>query len=342
MREYLIRRILLVIPTLLIISIILFVTVRMVPGGIVDIMVQRMAFRGGETIDRAAIERILGLDAPVYVQYGRWLGVLKTPVPVTGSSGTYTGDIEPRYSGLLQGSLGEDMWTRQPVLKAITARLPVTFELGLIAMVIGLVIALPVGVYSAIRQDTAADYAGRAIAVIGLSLPNFWLAVMVMIFPAIWWGWSPPVQLIPFSEDPLGNLGQFLIPGVILGTGMSAMTMRMTRTMMLEELRQDYIRTAWSKGLKERVVVVRHAIKNALIPIVTLVGYQIPLLVGGAVIMEQIFALPGMGRLMVDSLNTRNYSVVSGVNLVVAATIVVANLLVDMSYALLDPRIRYR
>ena len=148
-------------------------------------------------------------------------------------------------------------------------------------------IALPVGVYSAIRQDTVADYAGRTVAIIGLATPNFWLGIMVMLYPAIWWGWSPPIELIPFAEDPLGNLGMFLIPAVILGTALAASTMRMTRTMMLEVLRQDYIRTAWSKGLRERVVVMRHAIKNTLIPVVTLVGLQLPLLVGGSVILSR-------------------------------------------------------
>ena len=163
------------------------------------------------------------------------------------------------------------------------------------AILIGLLIALPVGIYSAIRQDTVADYLGRTSAIVGLSLPNFWLATMVMIFPPIWWGWSPPLRLIPFTEDPLGNLWQFLIPSLILGTAMAASTMRMTRTMMLEVLRQDYIRTAYSKGLKERIVVIRHALKNALIPVVTTVGASLPIMIGGAVIMENIFVLPGWG-----------------------------------------------
>ena len=184
-------------------------------------------------VDRAALERMLGLDQPVYVQYGRWLG-----------------DI------LLHGSLGRSLMGDWSVEEKILARLPVTIELGVLSIVIGLLIALPVGIYSAIRQDTAVDYAGRSIAILGLATPNFWLALMVMIYPAIWWGWSPPMRLIKFSEDPLGNLGMFLIPSLILGTYLAAATMRMTRTMMLEVLRQDYIRTAWSKGLKERVVVV--------------------------------------------------------------------------------------
>ena len=227
--------------------------------------------------------------------------------------------------------------TEQRILK----RLPVTLELGLLAIVIGLLIALPVGIYSAIRQDTAADYAGRSIAIIGLATPNFWLGIVVLIYPAIWWSWSPPMEVISFSEDPLGNLGVFLIPSLILGTAMSASTMRMTRTMMLEVLRQDFIRTAWSKGLRERAVVLRHAIKNTLIPVVTLIGLQLPILVGGAVIMETLFNLPGLGRLMLDALQDRDYPVVQGTNLFFGTVVLGINLLIDLTYAFLDPRVRY-
>ena len=210
------------------------------------------------------------------------------------------------------------------------------------SLVIGLLIAVPVGIYSAIRRNTATDYVGRSIAIIGLATPNFWLGIMVMVYPAIWWGWSPPMELIPFTEDPLGNLGVFLIPSLILGTALSAATMRMTRTMMLEVLRQDYIRTAWSKGLKERVVVMRHAFKNALIPVVSLVGLQLPIIVGGAVIMENIFNLPGLGRLMLIALTERDYPVVSGINLFFGTAVLMLNLVVDLLYAYLDPRIRYQ
>ncbi len=311
----------LIIPTLFILSILVFLSVRFIPGDVIDVMVARM-MRGmtveGE-IDRKALERLLGLDLPVHVQYGRWLG-----------------DI------LLHGSLGESLMGDRPVTEKIFSRLPVTIELGLMAIVIGLVIALPVGIYSAIRQDTVADYAGRSIAIIGLSTPNFWLALMVMIFPAIWWGWAPPMVYIPFTEDPLGNLEGLIIPSLILGTATSASTMRMMRTMTLEVLRQDYIRTAWSKGLKERAVILRHAIKNALIPVVTLIGLELPLLVGGAVIMENIFNLPGLGRLMLSALNDRDYPVVSGVNLFFATGVVGINLMIDLIYPYLDPRVRYR
>ena len=286
MRAYIIRRLLLILPTLFLLTILVFLSVRFIPGDIVDLIQANMA--GMNTgVDREAIERRLGLDVPVWVQYGRWIGGI-----------------------FRHGTLGTSLMGVQSVEDQILERLPATLELGVLALLIGLVIALPVGIYSVIRQDTAADYAGRSLAIIGLATPNFWLGVMVMIYPAIWWGWSPPMELIPFTEDPLGNLGMFLIPSLILGTASAAATMRMTRTMMLEVMRQDYIRTAWSKGLKERIVIIRHTIKNAFIPVVTrsagligraaaaqpLCGLQLPILVGGAVIMENIFNLPGLGQ----------------------------------------------
>ena len=320
MRAYIIRRLLLIIPTLFILSVLVFLSVRFIPGDVIDVMLDRMQGLGfGQgRVDREALEHMLGLDVPFYVQYGRWIG-----------------DI------LLHGTLGESLIADFSVEEKILARLPVTIELGVMAIVIGLVIALPVGIYSAIRQDTVADYAGRTIAIIGLATPNFWLALMVMIYSAIWWGWSPSMKLIPFTEDPLGNLKMFIIPSLILGTALAASTMRMTRTMMLEVLRQDYIRTAWSKGLNERVVVLRHALKNALIPVVTLIGMELPLLVGGSVIMENIFNLPGLGRLMLIALEDRDYPVVSGVNLFFAVAVLGSNLMIDLIYPYLDPRVRY-
>ena len=335
MRAYIIRRLLLIIPTLWILTILVFLSVRFLPGDVIDAMVARLESEnfGLVEIDREALERMLGLDVPVHVQYGRWIGVLPTPDWFTG---------EYYYNGLLQGTFGESLMGVFSVEEKIIGRLPVTIELGVLAIVIGLLIALPVGIYSAIRQDTAADYLGRSIAILGLATPNFWLGIMVMIFPAIWWGWAPPMELVSFTEDPLGNLGMFLIPSVILGTAMSAATMRMTRTMMLEVLRQDYIRTAWAKGLKERVVVMRHAVKNALIPVVTLIGLQIPILVGGSVIMENIFNLPGLGRLLLKALDERDYPVVSGINLFFATAVVGINLMIDLIYPYLDPRVRYQ
>ena len=334
MRAYIIRRLLLIIPTLFILSILVFLSVRFIPGDVIDVIAARMHILALDIeIDREALERMLGLDVPVYVQYGRWIGVLPTPNWITGG--------ESHFNGLLQGTLGDSLFGGFRVEERIIASLPVTIELGLLALVLGQLIALPVGIYSAIRQDTAADYVGRTAAIIGMATPNFWLALMVMLYPALWWGWSPAMEYIPFREDPLRNLGILIIPGVILGTGLSAGMMRMTRTMMLEVLRQDYIRTAWSKGLNERVIIMRHAVKNALIPIVTLVGMQLPILVGGAVIMENIFNLPGLGRLMVSALEERDYPMVSGVNLVFATMVIGVNLMIDLIYPYLDPRVRY-
>ena len=320
MRAYIIRRLLLIIPTLFLLSILVFLSVRFIPGDVIDVMMDRMVnvAGGGGAIDREAVERRLGLDVPVWVQYGRWIG-----------------DI------FLHGTLGESLFGGYAIEEQILDRWPVTIQLGVMAIVIGLLIALPVGIYSAIRQDTAADYAGRSIAIIGMATPNFWLAIMVMLYPSIWWNWTPPLEYIPFTEDLLGNLAVFIIPSLILGTATAASTMRMTRTMMLEVLRQDYIRTAYSKGLKESVVVLRHALKNALIPVVTLIGMELPILVGGAVIIENIFNLPGLGRLFLTALSSRDYPVVSGLNLFFSAVVMLNILLIDMIYPYLDPRVRY-
>ena len=318
MRDYLIKRILLIIPTLCMVSIIVFLMLHLIPGDIIDSIIAETAMRGG-ALDREEIERLLGLDVPIYVQYGRWMG-----------------DI------FLHGSLGVSLRTGEAVTATILSRIGVTFELGFLAIVLALLYSLPIGIYSAIRQDSIGDYVSRSIAIILISVPIFWAATMIILYPAIWWGWSPAFEVIPFTEDPLGNLKLFVIPAFLMSMFLSGITMRMTRTMMLEVLRQDYIRTAWSKGLNERLVVMRHALKNALIPVVTIVGGELPLLVGGAVIIEQIFALPGMGRLLLTALSQRDYTLVSGVNLVIATAVVGANLLVDLSYAYLDPRVRYR
>ena len=318
MRAYIIRRLLLIVPSLFILSILVFLSVRFIPGDAIDAMLGKQGFIGAE-VDREALEHMLGLDVPVHVQYARWIGGI-----------------------LRHGSLGHSLLgSRGAVEQKIIDRLPVTIELGVLAILIGLLIALPVGIYSAMRQDTAADYVGRSVAIIGLATPNFWLATMVVLYPSLWWAWSPPLNWVPFSEDPLGNLGMLILPSLILGTALAAATMRMTRTMMLEVLRQDYIRTAWAKGLRERVVVMRHAFKNALIPVVSLIGLQLPILIGGSVIMENIFSLPGLGRLMLVALEDRDYPVVSGVNLFFATAVVLFNLLIDLLYSWLDPRVRY-
>ncbi len=320
MRNYIIRRIFLMIPTLFLVTIVVFLMVRLIPGDAVQQMALEMGqTAAGEQLDFEAIKEMLGMNQPMHVQYGKWMW------------GIFT-----RFD------FGTSLYTEVPVIGEIVSRLPVTFELGVLAFMISQLLALPVGVYSAIRQDSSGDFIGRSFAIIMLSVPGFWLGTMIMVFPSIWWGWSPPMTLIPFTEDPLGNLQMFIIPGLLMGMAMSATTMRMLRTTMLDVLRQDYVRTAWSKGLRERIVIIRHALRNALIPVVTIISGQIPVMIGGAVIMEQIFNLPGMGRLFLDSINRRDYPFVSGLNILLAAFGLVLILLVDLSYAWLDPRIRYR
>jgi peptide/nickel transport system permease protein len=268
--------------------------------------------------DLDALRAKLGLDKPLYVQYGTWLGQV------------------------MQGDLGESLWTKRPVLEEMVRRLPVSAELGAMAIVVALLLALPVGVLSAIRQDTVQDYTARSLAIIGLSVPAFWKATLIIVLPSIWFGWAPPLQFTSYAQNPWQHFSQFIAPAIILGIASGASIMRLTRALMLEVLRQDYIRTAWSKGLRERRVVVKHALKNAIIPVVTIVGIQIGQIASGTVIMETIFGLPGMGRFLVDAIYQRDYPVVQGVNLLIASIIVCVNLLVDVTYAYLDPRIRYQ
>ncbi len=322
------------IPTLLLVTIIVFFSVRFIPGNIVDLMVAEMQSMGigsqeAQYATAQNVKESLGLDVPVYTQYGRWMGVL--PQPDTGS-----------FSGVLQGNLGRSLWRGNPVTEDIFQRLPISLELGFLALMIKLLTAIPLGVYSAIRQDTVGDYTGRTIAILFISIPTFWLGTMVTVYPSIWWNWSPPIQYIPPFENPIGNLAQFLLPAFIMGMFAAGTTMRMTRTMMLEVLRQDYIRTAWAKGLTERTIILRHAMKNALIPVVTIIGLALPGLVAGAVVIETIFNLPGIGQLLIQALNSRDYPIISGLNLFVASTVLIINLLVDLSYAYLDPRVRYQ
>jgi len=269
-----------------------------------------------------------GLDVSIPHQFGRWLGV----VP----------QADGRFSGIFQGDLGTSLITDKPVLEEIVIRWPVTFELGLLAIIVAQIIALPIGIYSALRQDTWGDYIGRSFAILCIAVPGFWLGTLVIVFPSIWWGYMPPIMLIRFTEDPIGNLRMFIVPAIILGMLMSGGTMRIIRTMMLEVLRQDYIRTAWGKGLRERVVVLRHSLKNTLIPVVTMLGPQLLLLLGGAVIIEQIFCLPGIGRLSLDAIVNRDYPMVSGALLIMSSAMVLLNLMVDLTYGYLDPRVHYK
>jgi peptide/nickel transport system permease protein len=317
MRAYIIRRILLIIPTFIVVSMVIFLILRLIPGSVIDTIAAQYIYLSN--LDKTAIEKALGLNVPLYVQYFRWMGQI-----------------------FLHGNFGKSFITNLPVTNEIKARWPVTFELGILALILAQLIALPVGIYSAMRQDTVGDYITRSIAVLLIAVPDFWVATLVIVFPSIWWHYTPSIMLISFGKDPLGNLKMFIIPAIVLGMQLSGMTMRMMRTMMLEVLRQDYIRTAWAKGLTERVVVMRHALKNAFIPVITIIGWQVPLLVGGAVIIENIFQLPGMGQLMVTSVQQRDYPTISAIMIILTSAVLILNLLIDMVYSFLDPRIHYK
>lgn len=319
MRAYAIRRFLLIIPTLIILTILVFLIVRLIPGNVLDLMVAQKAARfAEESLDRDALEKMLGLDVPIHMQYLKWIG------------------------GIFRGDLGKSLWSSFTLVQALRQKLPVTIELSLLSMLVSFGLAIPIGMYAAIRQDTMGDYIMRTFSILALAVPSFWIASLVMIWPSIWWDWSPTMEYIPLVKDPLGNLGQFMLPAAIMGLFTSGGTMRITRTMMLEVMRQDYIRTAWAKGLRERMVVLRHAAKNTLIPVITIVGGMIPTLLGGSVIMEQIFSLPGMGRYLLTAITGRDYPIISGYNLIMALLVMLIIVVTDLSYAYVDPRIRYR
>jgi len=313
MRNYVLRRLLVALPSLLIASFIVFTLPRLIPGDVVQLMLEEKAY--GKDLEDLRAK--LGLNRPIHVQYLDWLGAVA------------------------RGHLGESLWTRQPVLAELARRLPVTAALGGMALAVAILIGIPVGVVAAVRPDGVLDFFARSAAILGLSVPAFVTAILVTLLPAIWWGWTPRVRFVEFSSDPGAYVLQFVLPGVILGVASAAGIMRLTRGMLLEVLRQDYVRTAWAKGLGERVVVLKHALKNAVIPVTTVLGLQVAAIAGGAVIVEWIFGIPGMGQFLVDAIVQRDYPVIQGINLVIVTIIVVTNLTVDLVYAVLDPRIRY-
>ncbi|MGE0600836.1 MAG: ABC transporter permease [Dehalococcoidia bacterium] len=314
MTNYIIRRLLLAIPTVLLVMFMTFMMLRLVPGSLVDTILADRPYSTPE--DRAKLEKQLGLDEPIPTQFARYVG------------------------NVLQGDLGESPWTTTPVTTELERRLPVTIEFGIMAIFIGLIVSLPIGVLSAIRQDTISDYASRSFAILALSVPYFFTATIIIVFGPKW-GWTPPLIYKGWSDGPLSHLYYFLAPATLLGLSLGGGVMRLTRTMVLEVLRQDYIRTAWAKGLRERSVILRHAMKNALIPVITIVGLQVGTAISGTIILETIFNMPGVGRYFVGAILQRDYPSVQGVVLVLATVIVIVNLIVDLSYAWLDPRIRY-
>jgi len=319
-RQYIFRRVLLIIPTLIGVTIVVSLLAQLLPGDFIDIMLADHVAQG-EDLEaiRAEWEEQLGWNDPWIVQYGNWLWDA-----VRGDLGTS-----------LIGSFNT-------VIEEMQSRIPVTLELGLLSLIVGVSIALPVGIISAVRQDTPADYIFRGIAILALSVPGFWIAVLIIrvIFPQIG---LPPLPLV--YQDPTENLGenlrQMYVPAIILGIALAGPVMRLTRGEMLEVLRQDYVRTARAKGLQENSVIMRHAMRNALIPVLTLIGLSASILIGGSVIMESIFTLPGMGLRMLRALKDRDIPVIMGIMVVIALVVIVANLLIDIAYSLVDPRIRY-
>ena len=314
MSRYLLRRLLLLVPTLLGVTVVVFVLVRLLPGDAATLQLQDAK---STEADAAALRAQMGLDKPIYIQYVDWLGTLA------------------------RGELGTSLRSKNAIGDEIANRLPVTAELGLFALVIGALLATIVGVISAVRQDSWLDYASRSTAIGLLAIPGFWLGTLVVTLPSVWWHWTPPLRYVRFTEDPVKNLSIIIVPALILGLGLSGGLMRLVRTQMLEVLRQDFIRTASSKGLAEHAVVARHALKNAFIPALTVLGLQVGLLVSGTVVLENIFVLPGMGRYLLEAVQARDYPAIQAENLIFATVIVMTNLLVDLLYGWLDPRVRY-
>lgn len=286
---------------------------HLIPGDPVSIMLGDYATPEA----KEALRTELGLDQPLSVQYVRWLG------------------------DALQGDLGRSLRTNQPVLEAVTERLPVTIELSLLALVAAMIIGLPAGILAAVRRNSSLDIASTSLALLGISIPNFFLGIMLILIFSLWLRWLPPGGYVPLVEDPLQNLKLMIMPAFTLGASFAGIVARMTRASLLEVLGADYVRTARSKGLSGYWVIVKHALKNSLLPVVTVVGLQAGALLGGAILTETVFALPGIGRLVVDNIFARDFPVVQGVILFIVLFRILSNLVTDLLYAFLDPRISY-
>lgn len=317
MGSYIIRRLLIAFPVLFVVSILIFGGTRMVPGDICTIVLG--VDTSGAGASREQCDRVrsdLGLDKPVLTQYVTWA------------------------TDALQGDLGRSMVQRRPVLEVMQGRIPTTVELALLGTILAILVGIPIGVISALKQDRMPDIAGRFLTIGWLSMPSFWVGTMLITFPAIWWGYATPVPYVEFWESPITNLEQVYLPVIALALALSAAIARLTRSSMLEVLRQDYVRTARAKGLHERVVLSKHALKNAMLPVITLIGIQVGFLLSGTVVLEFLFALPGLGSLLVESVITKDFAQVQGLVLFFAIIIILINIIVDVSYALFDPRVR--
>ena len=317
MATYIVRRILLMIPTLLGAVTLIFLLMRLLPG---DVALYILGSGESSDVNKQALQQIredLGLDQPLIVQYGQWLW------------------------GAVRMDFGNSYWTRQPVIEELKRRYPITANLAVMSLLLGTLIAIPVGVLSAVRQDTLADYAARIFVISGLSLPNFWLAILIILGLVHYFRWLPPLDYAPFWVDPWQNLKQLAFPALATGYRLSAIGARMTRSSILEVLRDDYVRTARAKGLQEYVIVLKHALRNALLPVITIIGLELLTLFGGLVVIETVFTIPGIGRYLVDAITHRDYPSVQALVFVIALFVVTVNLLVDIVYGFLDPRIRY-
>ena len=315
MIAYIGRRLLLAAFTIVGASMLVFFAIRLAPGDIVEVRLGESGQLSAEQVQKAREE--LGLDDPVIVQYWHWI------------------------SSAVTGDFGTSLWTGRSVRGQLIDRWAVTAEIALASIIVSLLVALPIGVLSAVKQDSALDVGLRLLNVLGQAMPNFWIAILIWTVPAIWWGWTPPLGYKTFSEDPTTHLQQILIPAAVLGVALASTSMRLVRSSLLEVLREDYVRTARAKGLATRIVVVRHALRNALMPLVTVIGVQIAALMGGTVIVEQVFALPGLGRLTLEAILNRDYTQLQANMLVFSIVIVFLNLAVDLTYPILDPRIHY-
>ena len=315
MLGYIIRRIVGILPTILVMLVLVSGMLRLLPGDIIDTLFEENPILLSED-ERDQLEQQLGLDRSL------------------------AEDVMQYSWNALRGDFGRSLFTRVPVAESIKNRAPITAMLGVYTLVVSVIVGIPLGVISAVKQDTFLDYGLRAVALVALSVPNFALAIMAIVLPVLWFGWIPPLRYVRLEDDPSGHLTQFILPAVVLGLALSASLTRMTRTTMLEVLRQDYVRTARAKGATERRVVVRHAMRNAMIPVVSIVGLQVVALFSGTVIIENVFALPGLGRLLLEAVNSRDYPVIQGLVLVLGVLVMLTNLMVDFSYGLLDPRIR--
>lgn len=315
MTNYIIRRLIGAVLVLFLMSVVVFRLVHWLPG---DALLVKLGEAGRIPPDKmAAARQEMGIDRPLYAQYTTWLG------------------------GVLRGDLGRSLIWDESVAQRIRKGLPITVELAVLASAVALVVAIPVGVFSAVKQDTPLDYVTRVIAVMGLAVPGFWLATLALLYLTLWFGWTPPLRYAPLWEDPRANLQTFILPSLILGFSLGASLTRMTRSTVLEVLRNDYVRTARAKGLPGRTIIGRHVLKNALIPVITIFGLQFTGLLGGSVIMESLFSLPGVGGVTLQAVQQRDYTQIQGNALLLGAIAVLMNLVVDISYAWIDPRIRY-